>query len=329
MPRAYGVCARLRNPRRCANAVMMDGSIARPRPLLALGLRLLTALALATMAMLVKLAGEHGAHLVELIFWRQAITAAVIGAGLALTGRVALLRTARLRSHAIRSASGLFGMLFTYGAVLLLPLAEATTLGFTAPVFAVLIAMILFREKIGPYRWGAVAMGFAGVVVVMQPGSGGAAGVTLAGVAVGLMAPLMVSIISFQIQDLNKTENPWSIVFWFAALSTPVAALGLPFVIAAHDPETWGIIVAMALMGVLAQILLTTSLRFGSAAVILLMDYTALLWASVYGTYVFDRAAPASLWLGAPLIIGAGLLIAWRERQLAKERIAASRASQE
>lgn len=307
----------------------MDGSIARPRPLLALGLRLLTALALATMAMLVKLAGERGAHLIELIFWRQALATVLLGAGLALTGRLALLKTARLKSHAMRSATGLFGMLFTYGAVLLLPLAEATTLGFTAPVFAVLIAMVLFRERIGPYRWAAVGIGFAGVVVVMQPGSGEHAGVTLTGVAVGLIAPLMVSLISFQIQDLNKTENPWSIVFWFAALSTPVIALGLPFVIGAHDGETWGIILAMALTGVLAQILLTASLRFGSAAVILLMDYTALLWASFYGYTIFDRAAPASLWLGAPLIIGAGLLIAWRERQLAKARRVASAASQE
>lgn len=307
----------------------MDGSIARPRPLLALGLRLLAAFALATMAMLVKLAGDRGAHLVEMIFWRQAIAAMLIGSGLAIAGRLSLLKTQRLKSHSIRSATGLFGMFFTYGAVLLLPLAEATTLGFTAPIFAVLIAMALFGERIGPYRWAAVGIGFAGVLVVMQPGSGDHEGVTLIGVAVGLMAPLMVSIISFQIQDLNKTENPWSIVFWFAALSAPVVAIGLPFVITAHDPQTWITILAMALMGVLAQILLTASLRFGSAAVILLMDYTALLWSSAYGLFVFDRAAPASLWLGAPLIIAAGLLIAWRERQLAKERLAASGAGQE
>ncbi|KPF64783.1 DMT family transporter [Porphyrobacter sp. AAP60] len=299
----------------------MDGSIARPRPLLALGIRLLAALALATMAMLVKLAGERGAHLVELIFWRQLLAAVLIGTGLTLSGRLAVLKTTRLPSHARRSATGLFGMLFTYGAVLLLPLAEATTLGFTAPVFAVLIAMVLFGEKIGPYRWAAVVIGFAGVIVVMQPFGGLHEGVSVVGIAVGLMAPLMVSLISFQIQDLNKTENPWSIVFWFAALSTPVAALGMPFVIGAHDGETWLIILAMALMGVLAQILLTTSLRFGSAAVILLMDYTALLWASFYGYAVFDRAAPASLWFGAPLIIAAGLLIAWRERQLARSRV--------
>jgi drug/metabolite transporter (DMT)-like permease len=307
----------------------MDGSIARPRPLLALGIRLAAAFALATMGMLVKLAGTRGAHLVELIFWRQLLTFILLGAGMALAGRLALLKTQRLPAHARRAGTGLIGMIFTYGAVLLLPLAEATTLGFTAPVFAVLIALVLFRERIGPYRWGAVAMGFAGVVVVMQPFGGLHEGVTLAGIAVGLVAPFMVALISFQLQDLNTTENPWSIVFWFAALTTPVAALALPFVAAAHDPLTWALILGMGVVGAAAQMLLTTSLRFGSAAVILLMDYTALLWASFYGYFIFDRAAPASLWLGAPLIIGAGLLIAWRERQLAKAKRVASAASQE
>lgn len=297
----------------------MDGSIARPRPLLALGLRLLAALALATMAMLVKLAGEHGANLLEMIFWRQALAAALIGAGLAMSGKLAMLRTKRLGAHGRRAVSGTFGMMFTYGAVLLLPLAEATTLGFTAPIFAVLIALFLFGEKIGRYRGSAIAIGFAGVLVVMGPGLGaGDEAITLTGVIVGLVAPFMVALISFQVQDLNTTESAWSIVFWFSALSAPVLALALPFVLGPHDLETWGIILAMALCGAAAQVLLTLSLRFGSAAVILLMDYTALLWASFYGFYVFDRAAPASLWLGAPLIVAAGVIIAWRERELAR-----------
>ncbi|MFN4038980.1 MAG: DMT family transporter [Erythrobacter sp.] len=297
----------------------MDGSIARPRPLLALGLRLLAALALATMAMLVKLAGERGAHLVEMIFWRQALTAVLLGVGLAVTGKLALLRTRRLAAHGRRAVTGTVGMMFTYGAVLLLPLAEATTLGFTAPIFAVLIALVLFAEKIGPYRWSAIVIGFTGVLVVMGPGLGSGDGaVTVAGVIVGLIAPLMVALISFQVQDLNTTESAWSIVFWFTALSAPVLALALPFVLGPHDSVTWGIILAMALCGALAQVLLTLSLRFGSAAVILLMDYTALLWASFYGFFVFERAAPASLWLGAPLIVAAGLIIAYRERELAR-----------
>ncbi|MDY7097612.1 MAG: DMT family transporter [Pseudomonadota bacterium] len=295
----------------------MDGSIARPRPFLALGLRLLTAATLATMAMLVKLAGERGASLPELVFWRQAITLVTVSAILAVSGQLASIRTQRFGAHARRAIYGITGMFFVYGAVILLPLAEATTISFTAPFFAVLLSVILFRERVGKYRWGAVILGFAGVLILTQPGQ---STIPVFGAVVGLIAAFLVALISFQIQDLNKTETPWSIVFWFVALTTPLAALALPFVYVPHDAETWGIIVAMALCGALAQILLTTSLRFGSAAVILLMDYTSLLWATAYGFYVFDRAPSGSLWLAAPLIIAAGALIAWRERVIARQK---------
>lgn len=300
----------------------MDGSVARPRPFLALGLRLATAATLATMAMLVKLAGEHGAHLAELVFWRQFISLICVAALLAAWGKLGTIKTKRFGAHGLRAFYGLTGMFFVYGAVILLPLAEATAISFTAPFFAVLLAVVLFGEKVGIYRWGAVALGFGGVVVLTQPafGLGSETGMDPIGAGVGLVAAFMVALISFQIQDLNKTEAPWTIVFWFVALTTPVAALALPFVFQPHDAQTWGIIVAMALCGALAQILLTTSLRFGSAGVILLMDYTSLLWATWYGFSVFDRAPPASLWLGAPLIVAAGLLIAWRERQIAVAR---------
>lgn len=299
-----------------SSAKDMDGSIARPRPFLALGLRLLTALALATMAMLLKLASTRGVHLAELVFWRQAITLGAVATMLALLGQLSAIRTQRFSAHVRRAVYGITGMFFVYGAVVLLPLAEATTLSFTAPFFAVLLSVILFKERVGRYRWGAVILGFAGVVFLTQPGSNL---IDPFGAAVGLTAAFLVALISFQIQDLNKTEAPWSIVFWFAALTVPLTALAMPFVAAPHDSETWAIIVAMALCGAIAQLLLTASLRFGSAAVILLMDYTALLWATAYGFYVFDTAPPASLWVAAPLIIGAGALIAWRERVLAQQ----------
>ena len=301
----------------------MDGSIARPRPFLALGLRLLTALALATMGMLLKLASTRGVQLAELVFWRQAITAGAVTLVLLAMGQLGSVRTQRFPAHARRAIYGITGMFFVYGAVVLLPLAEATTLSFTAPFFAVLLSVLLFREKVGKYRWAAVICGFAGVIVLTQPGS---AVIDPFGAAVGLIAAFLVSLISFQIQDLNKTEAPWSIVFWFAALTTPLTALAMPFVYAPHDGETWLIIVAMALCGAIAQLLLTASLRFGSASVILLLDYTSLLWATMYGFYVFDNTPPASLWIAAPLIIGSGALIAWRERNLAqiKKREAAA-----
>lgn len=298
----------------------MDGSIASPRPLLALGLRLVTAAVLATMAMLVKLAGEKGVHLAELVFWRQAITLGCVIALLAALGKLASVRTNRFGAHARRAVYGITGMFFVYGAVMLLPLPEATAISFTAPFFAVMISVIFFGDSVGRYRWGAVVLGFAGVLLITRPNFLGGASdlVDPVGAGVGLIAAFLVALISFQVQDLNKTESPWSIVFWFVLLTTPLSALALPFVYQPHTGEVWAIIIAMALCGALAQILLTTSLRFGSAAVILLMDYTSLLWATFYGITVFGQSPGTGLWLGAPLIVGAGLLIAWRERQLAR-----------
>lgn len=302
----------------------MDGSIAKPRPFLALGLRLATAAALATMAMLLKLASSKGVHLAELVFWRQLLTFVFVFAVLAALGKLREVKTKRFGAHARRAAYGIVGMFFVYGAVVLLPLAEATTLSFTAPFFAVLLSVLLFKEKVGKYRWGAVILGFAGVIFLTQPGS---SSIDPFGAGVALVAAFLVALISFQIQDLNKTEAPWSIVFWFAALTAPLAAIAVPFVYTPHDAETWGLIVAMALAGAIAQMLLTSSLRFGSASVILLMDYTSLLWATWYGYTVFDRTPPTSLWVGAPLIIGAGALIAYRERLLAREKAKAAEAA--
>jgi drug/metabolite transporter (DMT)-like permease len=294
----------------------MDGSIARPRPFLALGLRLAAVVALATMVMLVKLASNKGVHLAEMIFWRQFITMGLLTAGFLALGRLGAVKTKRFGAHIKRAIFGLTGMFFVYGAVVLLPLAEATALSFTAPFFAVMLGVILFKEKVGKYRWGAVLLGFGGVLVLTQPGSSSAA-IDPFGIGVALVAAFLVAVISFQIQDLNKTETPWSIVFWFTVLTTPIAALAVPFVYVPHTMDVWLIIVAMAFAGAAGQLLLTSSLRYGSASVVLLLDYTSLLLATWYGYSVFDTAPSANLWLGAPLIIGAGLLIAYRERKLA------------
>ena len=261
-------------------AQYMDGSIARPRPMLALGLRLMTALSLATMGALLKLAQQRGAHLLELIFWRQAITFLLIGGFLYFVGRLATVKTKRINAHIRRSVFGIVGMVFVYGAVILLPLAEATAISFTAPMFAVLLSMILFAEKIGKYRMAAIALGFTGVLIVVQPGGSG--DISMFGVGVGLVAAFLVALISIQIQDLNKTETPWAIVFWFTALTSPVAALALPFVWTAHDGVTWQLIIAVAVSGAVAQMLLTSSLRYGSAATIIIMDYTSIIWATAF-----------------------------------------------
>ena len=291
------------------------------RPLLALAIRLGAAAALATMAALIKLASQRGIHLMEILFWRQGLTLPLILGWLAYRGQISSLATARPWTHARRAAYGLTGMVLNFGAYILLPLAEATTFGFTAPIFAVILSVILLREKVGRYRWAAVILGFAGVWVTTQPGDGH---IPLLGAAVAMGGAFMVALISIQIADLNRTEKPLTIVFWFAAFSAPVAALFLPFVMTAHTASDWGLLLAIALSGSLGQLLLTASLRYGQVASVIVMDYSALMWATLYGWVFWDHLPPGSTWLGAPLIVAAGLVIAWRERRLSGLRRTAS-----
>jgi len=108
-------------------------------------------------------------------------------------------------------------------------------------------------------------------------------------------------------------------VFWFCLLTVPLLALALPFVGKAHSMETWLLLLGVGLSGAAGQLLLTNSLRFGSAATVIVMDYTALLWATIYGWQVFDELPVANTWIGAPIIILAGTIIVVREGHLARK----------
>lgn len=294
----------------------MDAGVAHSRPLTAIGLRLLAAIALTTLSMLVKLTEQHGVHLFEIMFWRQALTLlAMVGFAAATVG-LATLRPVRFKQHVLRSAYGITGMAMVYGAVILLPLAEATTVNFTAPIWAVILAMLLMKERIGRYRWSAVVIGFIGILIVAQPGD---TPVDPLGLAVGLGGAFMIALTSVQIQDLNKTESPTAIVFWFCLLTAPPLALALPFVGQAHAPEVWLLLLGVGISGAAGQLLLTNSLRYGSAATVIVMDYTALLWATLYGWQVFGNLPLANTWIGAPIIILAGTIILLREGHLARK----------
>ena len=228
-----------------------------------------------------------------------------------------LLGSTRLKAHAGRAMTGLAGMFLNFGAVTLLPLAEATTLNFTSAIWAVILSALVLRERIGWWRWSAVVLGFAGVIVIAQPGH---SHVPLFGAAVALSAAFMIALISIQIRDLARTEPPLTIVFWFAAFSVPLLALAMPFVMTAHTAYQWGLLGGLALFGLLGQFLLTAALRFGAVASVIVMDYSSLVWATLFGWLVFDRLPASSTWLGVPLIVGAGIVIAWREHRLSLER---------
>tara|TARA_R110000751_G_scaffold2018_11_gene9516 strand:- start:339736 stop:340656 length:921 start_codon:yes stop_codon:yes gene_type:complete len=287
------------------------------RPLLALGLRLAAAFVLAALLACVKLASEKGIHLAEIMFWRQLPTIPILFAWFALRGRLDVLATRRTGSHLRRSGFGLVGMAMNFGAATLLPLAVATTLNYSSAIFAVLLSALILREPTGVWRWSAVAMGFAGVVLIAQPWGGE---LPLLGAAIALGAALMIALISVQLRDLGRTEHPFTIVFYFSLFSVPVLALAMPFVAKAHAPDEWLLLLACGIIGLLGQVLLTAALRYGAVANVIVMDYSGLIWATLFGWLVFTSLPPASFWFGAPLVVGAGLLIAWREHRLGLAR---------
>ena len=293
----------------------VDATLSDPRPLLALLIRLGAIAALATMSALIKLAAQRGVHLLEIMFWRQAVSIPLILAWALPTGGIKALATQRPGTHFLRALYGTIGMLFNFGAVILLPRAEATTMAFTAPIWAVILSTLLLKEKIGAWRWSAVLFGFAGVLLIAQPGSGD---IPLFGAGIALSGAFMVALISIQIADLNRTDKPLTIVFYFALFSVPMTALALPFVMTRHDPAGWLLLLAIGAFGVLGQLLLTAALRFGAVASVIVMDYSQLFWATLYGWLLFTTLPRASTWLGAPLIIAAGLVIAWREHRLSR-----------
>ncbi|NJC06742.1 drug/metabolite transporter (DMT)-like permease [Sphingomonas kaistensis] len=297
---------------------------ATQRPLAGILLRLLTALLLALMFAGVKLAGNRGVNVVESLFYRQ-IGSVVCATGLVLAGPgLASLRTKRVGAHIGRMALGLSSMAMNFLAILLLPLADATAIGFTVPIFATILAALVLGEATGRWRWAAVVAGFVGVLLIIHPGEGG---VPLSGAAVALVGAGMTAAVTIVIRRLGATERASTTVFWFAASSlVPLGLLMLRFG-QAHDGTTFAILAGMALAGGLAQLTLTASLRLAPVALVMPMDYSSLLWATLLGVWLFAELPTSSVWIGAPVIIASGLVIVWREHHLARRAALSAQAA--
>jgi len=277
-----------------------------------LGLRLVAILMLSTMGALIKLVELRGANLIEIMLFRQFFAIPFVLAWVMMGPGLASLRTRHFRLHVSRSAVGLTGMVFNFGAVMLLPLAEATTFGFTVPIFATILGALVLKEPTGWHRWGAVLAGFIGVLIVTQPGG---SHIPLGGALVGLTAALFVAIVAIQLRQMGRTESPATTVFWFSTLSIPPLLIGYAFVAAPHDWQTFALLVLIGFVGGAAQLALTAALRFAPVSTVVPMDYSSLIWATLYGYLLFGVLPGPWTWVGAPIIIASGLYIVWRERR--------------
>lgn len=295
-----------------------------PRPVLAIVTRLAAAAMLSLMFTIVKILNARGVSLFETVLYRQLLSLPFIVVWMAMGAGLAQIRTQRPRAHAMRAAVGLSGMALNFLAMRMLPLAEATTIAFAMPIFATVLAALVLREPTGRFRWTAVLVGFIGVVIVARPTG---ADMHPLATMVALLAAFVTAVVTIVIRQLTSTEPVGTTVFWFTAYSSMLLLPFLPFFGQAHDVATWAWIIGLGLVGGISQILLTAALKMAPVAVVIPMDYTSLLWATLFGWLAFSTLPLATTLLGAPIIIASGIAILWREHHLGRLRAAAATAT--
>ncbi len=282
------------------------------KPLAGITIRLVAVALLAIMFALVKLASEHNVHLVEPLFYRQALAIPLMVLVVARSAGLASLRTNRPGAHAVRMALGLSGMACNFLGMIMLPLADATVIGFSVPLFATLLAIPLLRELPGRWRLIALSIGFVGVAIVVNPSP---QTWHSTGTLIAIVGALITALVTIQLRNLGKTEAAPTIVFWFTLTSMAPLGLLMFWFAQAHDIIGWALIGGISITGALAQWALTESLRIAPIAVVLPMDYTSLIWATGFGWLVFNQLPTITALIGAPLIITSGLIILWREQR--------------
>lgn len=288
-----------------------------------IALRLLAMLSLSVMFVLVKYIDAAGIHLTESLFWRQALVLPLLAIWALTHGGLGLFKTQRIGIHARRAMMGLTGMALNFGGMIFLPMAEATTINLSVPIICVFLAAALLGERVGWQRWGAVIVGFAGVLIVLNPTTllmQGFEGDHGLGTLIALGGAMMTALITIQVRDLGRTESAMTIVFWFSLISMIPLGIALPFVFTPHSAGEWGMLIGLGLLGAVVQLSLTGALRLAPVSVVTPMDYSSLLWSIACGWWFFGTLPADTTWIGAPLIVASGLFIAWREHRLHIER---------
>lgn len=286
-------------------------------PLFGIGLRLGATMSFALMAALIKLASARGVSAPELVFYRSLFALPPLLVWIAASRSPGRWRTQRPIAHILRGAIGLASMFLSFGALTLLPLAEAVTLSFIAPLFAVALSALVLSEPVGRHRWTAVAIGLIGVVVVMRPAG---AGLAPLGLALALGGALSTAAATIAIRQIGRTESTQTIVLWFTLLCTGAAGLTLPVFGRWHDGATWALLVALGTFGGIGQLLMTASLRAAAVGAVVPFDYVHLIWAALLGWLIWDTHPRATTWAGAAIIIASGLYTIWREHKLGREK---------
>jgi drug/metabolite transporter (DMT)-like permease len=293
----------------------------------AIGIKLLSVVLFAIMSALVRYVGQN-VPVGQVVFFRSVFAIIPVVAVYAWRHELAAaVRTERPFGHLGRGTISVVGMFLNFAALARLPLVDVTAINFASPLITVGLAALVLKETVRVYRWSAVAIGFLGVVVMLWPyltlADTVMAGSTAA--AVGLVCAVTSAFTNagsvIQTRRLVDSEHTASIVFYFSLICALASAVTLPFV---WYTPTWPELIALMMTGLLggmSHIMLTESYRYAPASVVAPFDYTTMLWAFLIGYFFFGEVATIYLFVGALIVIGSGLFVIWRERQLNIQRV--------
>ncbi|TDJ28023.1 MAG: DMT family transporter [Gammaproteobacteria bacterium] len=268
---------------------------------------MLASLVFSLMALMIKLLGQR-LHLTQILLVRQ-IGMVVMVAPAILRNFPGSLRSARPGLQLLRVGCALVAMLCGFTAVIHMPLADATAIFFAKSFFVTILAVLFLAETVGVYRWSAVLIGFAGVLIMLQPGTDnfsiyGLASLTGAAGAAAVMILLRL---------LSRSDSPDTILS-YGALGVGLVMI-LPGIYFWQRPTAseWFLLAAVAVVSYFAQKCNIFAYKHGEASLLASLDYVRLLWATLLGYLIFDQFPGLPTWFGAVIVIAAAIFTIYRE----------------
>ena len=222
------------------------------------------------------------------------------------------LHSAQPKLQVIRGCTGIIAMLCWFYALSVVPIATATALSFTAAVFASLGALIFLGETMRLRRWAAVVISFTGVLIILRPGGESFDIRALAVLASAVMWGTNVVIV----KQLSRTDTGVSIVGWMAISLT---VLSIPPAIAVWTSPSLSQLLWLSLIGLIGTIghlTMIRGLRQAETTAVMSVDFSRLLWATLFGVFFFADPIDAYTWFGGSVIFAGGIYIIYRESRV-------------
>ena len=236
---------------------------------------------------------------------------------LLMRSRFAVLRTRQIGLHALRGVINMAAMLMFFTALSISPIAKVTALGFTAPIFMAILAVIVLGERFRIYRWSAIFLGFAGMLIILRPGL--VVIDTGALLVIGSAVLWAVAMLIIKIQ--SQTESSLTIVAYMGIFLGVFSIAPALWVWQPFELQTLGLMVLIGLFGSIAQMAISESLKETDPTALMPFDFLKLIWTAMIGAWFFAEIPDMFTWIGATVIFSSGLFIALRERSVRSQRI--------